>query len=98
MQSVIVGALEWYWHKLSGKWESSSIGVIFVFAWINAFLAYRWNALRREQLSGSFSAEEYRADPAGYIFGSKKQKVIVIAVGVAIAIVYVVATMVWSNE
>ena len=67
--------------------------VLYIFAWINAFLAYRWNTLIREQLSGSFSEEQYRTDPAGYIFGSKRQKVIVIVVGVLIAFVYCIATV-----
>jgi hypothetical protein len=97
-QCVIVGALEWYWFKSSGKWDSSNFVVVLVVAWLNIFLAYRWRLLRREQSIGIFSEEEYRADPSGYIFGSIKQRRLAIAVGVAIVVVYAITSVSWGHE
>jgi hypothetical protein len=90
LQVVIIGALEWYWRWSSGKWEGTSLTVIPVAAWINAVVAFRWRQLMKEQQVGTFNEERYRDNPTVYIFGSKKQWRMTIAVAVLIAVVVVI--------
>jgi hypothetical protein len=66
IQLVVLGLLEWYWYKSSGGLKSLNLVVILVFAWINAFGAWRWRQIRETLKNGTFSEDEYRANPAAF--------------------------------
>jgi len=84
IQIAVLSLLEWYWYKSSGGWKSSNLVVILVFAWLNVFGAWRWRQIRQALKNGTFSEDEYRANPAALYLGSPKQRRLVIGVGVAI--------------
>jgi uncharacterized membrane protein len=90
IQIGILALFEWYWYKSSGGWQSSSLVVIVVFAWINAFGAWRWRQIRQTLKNGTFSEDEYRANATAFYLGSRRQRCLVIAVGVAILFLWAI--------
>jgi hypothetical protein len=90
IQFVVLSLLELYWYKSSGGWKSSNLAVILVFAWINAFGAWRWRQIRQTLKNGTFSEDEYRANATAFYLGSPKQRRLVIAVGVAILVMWAI--------
>jgi hypothetical protein len=47
--------------------------VIPVFLWIYAAFVYRWLGIMKELADGSFSDEDYQANPMVYMMGNGKQ-------------------------
>jgi uncharacterized membrane protein len=90
IQVAVLGLLESYWYKSSGGWKSSNLVVILVFAWINAFGAWRLRQIRQTLKNGTFSEDEYRANPTAFYLGSPKQRRLVIAVGVIILVTWAI--------
>jgi hypothetical protein len=87
IQIAVLSLIELYWYKSSGEWKSSNLVVVLVFAWINAFGAWRWRQIRLTVKNGTFSEDE---DRANIYLGSPGQQYFAIAVGVAIMFVWAI--------
>jgi hypothetical protein len=90
-QAAFIAALELYWRWQSGKWEATSLAVIPVFLWIYAALVYRWLGIMKELADGSFSDEDYQANPMVYMMGNGKHLIFVIMIGTVIGLICIAA-------
>ena len=90
--SMLIGVCAWEaWRHYNQSGRVDALYPI-IAVWGVSYLAHRWHSLRKEQVQGTFSAEQYRANPIGYFRGSFK----LTALWVGILVVAILALAIYQ--